>query len=195
MSLRLPCAVTGATDSTPTTRPMTPRNFLLCLALAASACTAADLPVIPIGLDAYRQWERWPLQRLGVRAYMRSTYDRKGGNERADAAHFLYQLAENKNVTLHIEGPGVLTFARYNHWHGSPWRYEVDGIEHVVTESSTATPLRPVENSVFEPRELFPNPLAWTWSVTRGADLTWVPIEMRPSALAAAAASAPIPSR
>lgn len=155
---------------------MTSRTFLVCFALAATTGVAADLPVIPIGLDAYRQWDRWPLQRTGVRAYMRSTYDRKGGNERADAAHFLYQLAEDKNVTLHVEGPGILYFARYNHWHGSPWRYEVDGVEHVVTESSTATPLRPVENSVFEPRGLFPSPLAWTWSTTRGADLMWVPI-------------------
>jgi hypothetical protein len=60
---------------------------------------------------------------------MRSTYDRRGGNEGADASHFLYQLAENKNVTLDIEGPGILYFARYNHWHGSPWHYEVDGLE------------------------------------------------------------------
>jgi hypothetical protein len=30
-------------------------------------------PVIPVGLDAYRQGDRWYLQRIGVRAYMRST--------------------------------------------------------------------------------------------------------------------------
>ena len=50
-------------------------------------------PTIPVGLDAYRQWDRWPYQRIGARAYMRSTYDRRGGNEGADASHFLYQLA------------------------------------------------------------------------------------------------------
>ncbi len=159
---------------------MTIRNFPLrlrpLLLLAAAVAGAAEPPVIPIGLDAYRQWDRWPLQRPGVRAYMRSTYDRKGGNERADAAHFLYQLAEDRNVTLHVEGPGILYFARYNHWHGSPWNYEVDGTSHIVTETSTATPDKPVTGSVFEPRELFPNPLTWTWSITRGADLMWVPI-------------------
>ena len=37
-------------------------------------------PVIPVGLDAYRQWERWPYLRIGVRCYMRSTFDRSGGN-------------------------------------------------------------------------------------------------------------------
>ncbi|HEY1791094.1 MAG TPA: hypothetical protein VGJ73_23295, partial [Verrucomicrobiae bacterium] len=46
---------------------------------------------IPSGLDAYREWARWPSQRIGMRAYMRSTYDRRGGNEGADASHFLYQ--------------------------------------------------------------------------------------------------------
>jgi hypothetical protein len=144
--------------------------------LAAVALRAAEPPVIPIGLDAYRRWEHWPDQRIGVRAYMRSTYDRRGGNERADASHFLYQLAEDKNVTLDVVGPGVLVFARYNHWHGSPWHYEVDGVDHLVSESSTPDPTKPVENSVFLPRELFPAPLAWTWSTTRGADLMWVPI-------------------
>ncbi len=41
---------------------------------------AAQETAIPIGLDAYRQWHLWPMQRIGVRAYMRSTYDRTGGN-------------------------------------------------------------------------------------------------------------------
>jgi len=61
-----------------------------------------ELPVIPVGLDAYRQWQRWPYQRIGVRAYMRSTYDRSGGNEGADASHFLYQTADDFNVTLDV---------------------------------------------------------------------------------------------
>src|SRR2546427_6085033 len=107
---------------------------------------------------------------------MRSTYDRRGGNEGAAASHFLYQLAEDFNVTLDVAGPGVLCFVRCNHWHGSPWHYEVDGVDHLIRESSTADPIRPVERSVFLPERLFPNPLAWTWSDTRGADLSWVPI-------------------
>jgi hypothetical protein len=137
---------------------------------------AEEPPVIPVGLDAYRQWERWPYQRIGARAYMRSTYDRTGGNEGADASHFLYQEADDFNVTLDVEGPGILYFARYNHWHGSPWHYEVDGIDHIVQETSTANPNKPVQGSVFLPERLFPTPLTWTWSVTKGADLMWVPI-------------------
>src|SRR5690606_2348466 len=133
-------------------------------------------PTIPVGEDAYLMWERWPYQRIGARAYMRSTYDRRGGNESADASHFLYQLATNNNVTLDVAGTGVLYFARYNHWHGSPWRYVVDGREHIVQESSSADPENPVANSVFIPEKLFPQPLAWTWSTTKGADLSWVPI-------------------
>src|SRR6185369_5703738 len=131
---------------------------------------------IPVGLDAYRQWERWPYQRIGVRAYMRSTYDRAGNNERADASHFLYQLADDRNVSLDVEGPGILYFVRTNHWHGSPWHYEVDGRDHVVRETSTADPVHPAPNSVFIPEAAFPRPLAWTWADTKGADLSWVPI-------------------
>jgi hypothetical protein len=147
------------------------------LLLVLCAHTAAEEPPpIPVGLDAYHQWERWPYQRIGVRAYLRSTYDRAGGNEGADASHFLYQEADNLNVTLDLAGSGVLYFARYNHWHGSPWHYEVDGTDHLVRESSTGDPNRPVAGSVFLPENLFPRPLAWTWADTRGADLSWVPV-------------------
>jgi len=142
---------------------------------------AEEPPVIPIGLDAYRQWERWQYQRIGARAYMRSTYDRGGGNEGADASHFLYQEAGDFNVALDVEGPGLPYFARYNHWHGSPWHYEVDGTDHLVQESSTAAPNRPVKDSVFLPQELFPRPLAWTWSDTQGADLSWIPVPFQHS--------------
>lgn len=133
-------------------------------------------PVIPIGLDAYSMWDRWAHQRIGARAYMRSTYDRRGGNEGADASHFLYQLADDYNVTLDVAGPGVLYFVRCNHWHGSPWHYEVDGTDHIVQETSSADPTKPVPNSVFIPEHLFPNPLTWTWSITKGADLNWLPM-------------------
>lgn len=167
------------------------REFLVYSVVAAAMCppggaagvsgapkappvSPALPPAIPVGLDAYRQWDRWAYQRIGARAYMRSTYDRSGGN--ADASHFLYQLSDSRNVTLDVAGPGVLYFARFNHWHGSPWHFQVDGTDYVVQESSTADPTHPVENSIFLPARLFPNPLAWTWSATRGADLTWVPI-------------------
>lgn len=151
------------------------------LLVAGAGARAVEPPVIPVGLDAYRQWERWPYQRIGARAYMRSTYDRRGGNEGADASHFLYQLSDSNNVSLDVEGRGVLYFARYNHWHGSPWRYVVDGAEHLVQESSTADPTKPVADSVFLPAALFPAPLAVTWSATKGADLSWVPIPFEQS--------------
>src|SRR6478672_2671595 len=102
---------------------------------ASCACFAGDLPRIPVGADAYLRWDLWPQQRVGMRAYMRSTYDRKGGNEGADAGHFLYQRADDFNVTLDVEGRGMLCFARYNHWHGSPWHYVDDGRETIVQES------------------------------------------------------------
>jgi len=61
------------------------------------------------------QWQRWAQQRIGVRAYLRSTFDRTGHNNTADASHYLYQVAENFNVTLDVEGSGVLYFVRTNH--------------------------------------------------------------------------------
>lgn len=149
---------------------------LMLISLGAGA----ERPV-PIGLDAYRHWDSWPMQRIGVRAYMRSTYDRTGGNRFADASHFLYQESDEFNVTLDVEGRGCLYFARYNHWHGSPWHYEVDGTNHIVKETSTADPDNPVEGSIFLPEHLFPNPLTWTWSITKGADLMWVPLEFERS--------------
>jgi len=137
--------------------------------------------MIPVAEDAYTMWDHWPYQRIGARAYMRSTYDRLGGNHTADASHFLYQEADDFNVTLDVAGPGVLYFARYNHWHGSPWHYEVDGKDHIVKETSTENPRKPAPESVFLPEKLFPNPLTWTWSITKGADLMWVPIPFEQS--------------
>ncbi len=171
MSVRRTSPIRAATvrDRFPRATVHLPRLLLLALSAAASA-------QVPVGLDAYRMWDRWPYQRIGVRAYMRSTYDRAGGNERADASHFLYQLAEDRNVTLDVEGPGQLYFVRYNHWHGSPWHYEVDGTDHLVRETSTADPEHPAADSVFEPQSAFPKPLAWTWADTKGGDLSWVPI-------------------
>lgn len=142
------------------------------------AADGAELspPEIPVGLDAYRQWDKWPYQRIGARAYMRSTYDRAGGNESADASHYLYQLRDDFNVSLDVEGRGYLYFARYNHWHGSPWHYEVDGRDHLVKETTTADPTRKLEHAVFLPEKPFPSPLTFTYETTKGADLMWVPI-------------------
>jgi hypothetical protein len=166
----------------------------VALALAAifpllslnSPLVAADhnIPVVPIGDDAYLMWDRWPYHRVGVRAYMRSTYDRTGGNRDADASHFLYQEADDFNVALDVAGPGILYFVRTNHHHGSPWHYEVDGHDLVVKESATDNPVgadRRLKESVFIPEELFPNPLVWTWPVTKGADLMWRPIPFEKS--------------
>ena len=99
----------------------------------------------------------------------------------ADASHFLYQQADDFNVTLDVQGPGILYFVRYNHWHGSPWHYEVDGHDYAGPESSTANPLHPRPDSVFLPAALSPSPLAFTWAATRGADLSWVPIAFEQS--------------
>ncbi len=133
-------------------------------------------PTVPVALDAYRQWQRWAQQRIGVRAYLRSTFDRTGHNNTADASHYLYQVAENFNVTLDVEGSGVLYFVRTNHWHGSPWHYEIDGVDHVVEESTTRDPTQKLDGAVFLPKAPFPTPLTYTYATTHGADLNWVPM-------------------
>src|SRR5436190_11039528 len=51
----------------------------------------------------------------------------------------------------------------------------------MVQESSTADPMHPATESVFMPEQAFPSPLAWTWSATKGADLSWVPISFEKS--------------
>ncbi len=140
------------------------------------ATVTEELPTLPIGTDALRRWDQWPLIRRGMRTYMRSTYDRAGANETADANHHLYQRADGVVIPLSLEGPGLLSFVRTNHWHGSPWHYIVDGSDTIVSETTTKDPTKPVEGSVFEPAPAFPSPLTYTWSTTRGADLSWVPI-------------------
>ena len=144
--------------------------------------SADEPPVIPVGLDAYRQWERWPYQRIGARAYMRSTYDRSGGNEGADASHFLYQTGRRlqRHARRRRAGRPLLCplqpLARQPvALRGGRRRSHRPGDQHGGRRPS------PRAGSVFLPAEAFPNPLAWTWSVTRGADLTWVPIPFEQS--------------
>src|SRR5947209_8675600 len=156
--------------------PLLTIGAVAVIGAASGRAAAQQPPVIPIGLDAYRQWERWPYLRIGQQTFMRSTYDRRGGNEGADASHFLFQLPGDRSVPLDLEGPGVLNFVRYNHWHGSPWHYVVDGSDFVLRETSTADPDHPKEGATFMPPDLFPEPLAFTWATTRGADLMGVPI-------------------
>jgi hypothetical protein len=136
------------------------RLVLVLPILFVAAAFAAELPEVPVGLDAYRLWHLWPQQRVGVRAYMRSTYDRTGGNRTADASHYLYQESDTFNVPLDVAGEGVLYFVRHNHWHGSPWTYEVDGERFVIQESSTADAGNPVERPLF-PGHPMPE-LAWS---------------------------------
>jgi hypothetical protein len=136
---------------------------------------ATDVPLIPVGFDAYKQWDRWPYLRLGMRASMRSTYDRAGQNEGADASHFL-RLTSDRAIALDLAGPGVLYFTRANHWHGSPWHDVVDGTDITVGETNTATPNAATTPASFIPQTAFPPPLALNWPTTQGADVSGVPI-------------------
>ncbi len=138
---------------------------------------ALSLPPIPVGYDAYLKWDQLPQQRIGVRAYMRSTYDR--GSHGTDASHFLFMNREEENVTMDVKGKGALYFFRTNHWHGSPWLFTIDGVDHVVKETATENPVNAKKiftHTQFIPGTAFPEPLNWTWSTTKGADLIWTPM-------------------
>lgn len=161
-------------------RQLTKHLLILSICFINSMVWAQnEVPPIPIGLDAYRQWHLWPMQRHGVRAYMRSTYDRSGHNESADASHFLFVNEEDYNVTLDVKGRGILYFFRTNHWHGSPWHFVVDGRDNIVSETGTSDPInakKRFDSANFIPRATFPRPLNWTWEVTKGGDLIWTPV-------------------
>jgi hypothetical protein len=132
-------------------------------------------PTLQVGYDAYRRIDALPQVHILDRAYMRSTYDRSGGNEGADASHFIRQESDGTLTSFDLMGMGVLVFTRANHWHGSPWHEVIDGVDHVVSESSTADPTMPVAMPTFLPEVALPSPLALTWPVTHGSDLDWVP--------------------
>lgn len=158
--------------------------FQLQIQSVISQTTSGQPPIIPTGLDGYLQWDQLPRQTVGMRAYMRSTYDRTGNNRRADASHYLYQESDTFNVALDVTNPGILYFIRTNHFHGSPWHYEVDGIDFIVKETATDDPVdakTKYRHTTFIPENLFPNPLTWTWAITKGADLMWVPIPFKES--------------
>ncbi|MEZ4850832.1 MAG: hypothetical protein R3B93_19885 [Bacteroidia bacterium] len=58
------------------------------------------------------------------------------------------------------------------------------GKDFLVKETATDDPVdakKRYTNTEFLPKELFPNPLTWTWAITKGADLMWVPIPFEES--------------
>lgn len=51
-----------------------------CLSSSAAALrNSPEPPVIPIGLDAYRMWDQWPVLRIGQRTYMHRPCHNKRG--------------------------------------------------------------------------------------------------------------------
>jgi hypothetical protein len=143
---------------------------------AKDAALASEPPTLPVGLDAYRLWDRLPYVRIGARTYMRSTYDRAGANEASDSSHYLREVAPGDDIALDVAGSGFLYFFRANHWHGSPWQFGVDGASFSVSDSATSTPDDPPATSTFLPVAPFPEPLALTYATTQGSDVSWIPM-------------------
>ncbi len=136
-------------------------------------------PLIPIGTDAYALWDRLPYQKLNVRAYMKATYDRTGFNRGANGGFYLYQESDTFNTVVDERGSGCLYFVRSNHFHGSPWHYEIDGEDFLLKESGTDDPVDAPQKHPdphFIPEDLFPAPMNQTWNRSAGGDLMQTPL-------------------
>lgn len=143
-----------------------------------------DPPPIPLGTDAYVRWDMLPYQKLNVRAYMKGTYDRTGFNKGANGGYFLYQESDTFNTVVDERGCGCLYFVRSNHFHGSPWHYEIDGEDFILKESGTDDPVDATHkypDPHFIPQELFPAPLNQTWNRSAGGDLMQTPMPFEKS--------------
>lgn len=60
----------------------------------------------------------------------------------------------------------------------------MDGKDNIVRETATADPVnarRDLKTAEFIPNKPFPEPFAWTWKTTKGADLLWTPISFEKS--------------
>jgi hypothetical protein len=139
-----------------------------------ASITTRSLPGVAVGLDGYREWARLPQVRIGVRSWMGGTDDPGGTDD--DAGQFVRTTRDTFYTPLEVEGVGVLYTTVTNRWRGGPWHFVVDGFDRVVRESTTVTPDRPVDPSLFDPPSGLPSPLAMTWSTTRGADVIQVPM-------------------
>jgi hypothetical protein len=65
LSLVMACA-TPDTDLSTRTTPAP--QAVACRDLPAIV-SDTDVPTLPVGIDAYRQWERWPIVRIGTRVH------------------------------------------------------------------------------------------------------------------------------
>jgi hypothetical protein len=162
--------------------PASPMLLLLLAMYGSGRAALAGGTATPLGYELMAL-DRWHWPRGHARAVMTSTYDRDGGNDGADASNFVYMLRDpatgrNRSVVFDVRGAGAMVFARFQHWHGSPWVLEVDDQPAIVfNESNTATQSGSIEHSVFHPRAAFPNgSLSQTFAATKGGDILWTPI-------------------
>src|SRR5438874_11090753 len=72
---------------------------------AAAFAVTTEPPEIAIGYDAFLRGEQWPALRIGVRAYMRSTFDGTGGNHLEDAAYYIRQMYDYHRDGVVVGGP------------------------------------------------------------------------------------------
>ena len=90
-----------------------------------------DLPVIPVGLDAFREWDRWPVLRIGD-AHVHAQHLRPRRRQRGRRRQPLPPPGGRRHLhrARRRRARASSTSSRTNHWHGSPWHYVVDGADH-----------------------------------------------------------------
>ena len=152
-------------------------RMLTLVLLASSIARGGEPPPIPVGLDALRQWERWPCQRIGapgLHAQHLRSHRRQRGCRREP-----FPLPAGRRLQRHARrrGPRHPLLRALQPLARQPLALR-GGWHRPRRPGDAARPTRtsPSAGSVFLPREPFPEPLAWTWSTTRGADLSWVPM-------------------
>ncbi len=88
----------------------------------------------------------------------------------------LYQLAENFNVTLDVEGAWSAVLRAHQPLARQPVALRDRRRRSLVSEITTRDPTRKLDAAVFIPEAPFPSPLTYTYATTHGADLNWVPM-------------------
>ena len=145
------------------------RTRMLTLVLLASAIArGANLRRSPSGSTRSRQWERWPVLRVGARAYMRSTYDRDRRQRGCRREPFPLP-AGRRLQRRRSTSRGRASFASRGTTTGTAARGITRWTASTTWSASRATadPTGRSTGSTFLPRGLFPEPLAWTWSTRR----------------------------
>ncbi len=127
--------------------------------------SAATVPPLYLGLDAYRHLDKLSYLEIGDRVEGQASADPDGSNN--DNIHYVRTLPDGEHVLFDQVGPGIATFLRMQENYGAPWKLSLDG--HVA---STITPddlgqMKPSST----PSSAFPYPLSLNQQESQGSSI------------------------